>query len=1292
MDSQTFYFWQSPTSTKAFSGITVRRSTFHGFGDHGLTIISWPQEGSLDTNRDTYAYTTDVSLTDNHFYNAWTPAKDADGTTPVSAAGIVLNRVKHCDARFNTFIRMAGSGLWAVQTYNLTFSRNLVAYSRRVTDACANHVDIQNDDSVFEYNVGYRNEGGYFESMGLSDNNVARFGISVDDGQEDAADGDRTHHANTIFLTGYAGQGSPRVPPTNVTVHNNLIVTTANTTQHFSFQDRPKNVLFANNEWIVGHGTIELLPSAYNVAELVGEANLVGGNVQAQLNFDALLSTTGTKRFAAAAAGEYAAQLADTVAAYVDAMPPALLRFEEVQALVCALAQPVAVTLAKSAMTPSSKADARLYAQHGALAPAGVDFCERACEGGSCASFVGAIRYVAPPSSPPSPPSPPLPSPLTPPLPSSLPPSMTKWSSLIDNVLVGLDAFRLPSVEGRADAGLYAAGFRRGSTDHNGRMSSAGVGFGLLGLCFNARLGRMSADAAAVRLHETLVQFDAYWWPLCEQARLCPHWLVAANDGVRLGPWGNDQLSTIDTAIFVAAAHYATNCLQPHAGGAVSALVDKYLLNLSWAHSLPTTCDDNRMKMLVGVDGSDTRPWNEYHILVYVAAAAAAAAERRGDGAYVQDIGHCPALVYHHRYWRPDAYGLSVPGAEHAFTYAGGTLLTARPGHAVPDFLIAFVDMLTSEIPRSLMVAQATASQAYWRAVLGHLQEEPSPYNFDWLPNASASRALAQRLEGVAGVSAGMTPASTWPSGRDSYDASAMNSGNAADASGGSNPNFVYHMPSAYSFAPHVPGLREALIRMYDEGVSTFPLQRLDGGGVVQVPWQGSVRFPEWKSNEINIVDYALAAFGLPHEQPAAFANGSFVLQIGLAPSQHAPCAAALLRPIAASHGMASAPLANDGDPATVWEATGADGEWALTINLGSPRHVRNVTVHWGVAHAASYSVMLGSDGESWAAAVAEFGGASHAASSAPSVTTPTGDVGAAHQWLRITSHTNASLPAAGWALSALGTSCTAACASDGRHCVEDALDANNGAVDSMADFSALLTALDPPRACSSGTTNYGSNTNVPSFAPRGASGAWCAVSSAARPISSFDCDASPPSDQSRVCFCSQPAGSAPSFTRSAPSFTPRGTISQASCALTSADRASSSYDCAATADANSQRLCYCAPAAPCKQWCSNNKQPWTTKCTWNDCKGCAGCLDGSASNVEEKDGDDALSSNAIVAISVVVLVAVAVSVFAAFRMLSRRKAQSAQQQATITTTTATAAGSEPVELQTCVKKDKENI
>eukprot|EP00966_Prymnesium_polylepis_P310635 7177175-Prymnesium_polylepis.1 len=40
------------------------------------------------------------------------------------------------------------------------FSHNFVAFSTRATDSTTNHVDIQNDDSFFEYNIGYRNEVG----------------------------------------------------------------------------------------------------------------------------------------------------------------------------------------------------------------------------------------------------------------------------------------------------------------------------------------------------------------------------------------------------------------------------------------------------------------------------------------------------------------------------------------------------------------------------------------------------------------------------------------------------------------------------------------------------------------------------------------------------------------------------------------------------------------------------------------------------------------------------------------------------------------------------------------------------------------------------------------------------------------------------------------------------------------------------------------------------------------------------------------------------------------------------
>ena len=156
--SLNFYFWQSSSFKKAFSGISIRGCTFREFNGPGVTIISWPTDGDLDANRDSFWYTTDVEFLDNHFADAWTNETDALGTTPSSAPGIILNRVRNAIAEENTFIRMAGSGLWSTQTYNLTFSRNLVAHSRRVTDACANHVDIQNDDSVFEHNIGFKNE------------------------------------------------------------------------------------------------------------------------------------------------------------------------------------------------------------------------------------------------------------------------------------------------------------------------------------------------------------------------------------------------------------------------------------------------------------------------------------------------------------------------------------------------------------------------------------------------------------------------------------------------------------------------------------------------------------------------------------------------------------------------------------------------------------------------------------------------------------------------------------------------------------------------------------------------------------------------------------------------------------------------------------------------------------------------------------------------------------------------------------------------------------------------------
>ena len=87
-------------------------------------------------------------------------------------------------------------------------------------------------------------------------------------------------------------------------------------------------------------------------------------------------------------------------------------------------------------------------------------------------------------------------------------------------------SFRVATDAARADSGLYWNALGVGRVEEM-YLSSASVGFGLVGLCFDAKMGRTPTAAAALQLQETLVAFDAFWWPTCIEVDgwLCPHWL-----------------------------------------------------------------------------------------------------------------------------------------------------------------------------------------------------------------------------------------------------------------------------------------------------------------------------------------------------------------------------------------------------------------------------------------------------------------------------------------------------------------------------------------------------------------------------------------------------------------------------------------------------------------------------------------------------------------------------------------------------------------------------------------------
>jgi hypothetical protein len=56
---------------------------------------------------------------------------------------------------------------------------------------------------------------------------------------------------------------------------------------------------------------------------------------------------------------------------------------------------------------------------------------------------------------------------------------------------------------------------------------------------------------------------------------------------------------------------------------------------------------------------------------------------------------------------------------------------------------------------------------------------------------------------------------------------------------------------------------------------------------------------------------------------------------------------------------------ATDGDPATVWQATGANSAW-LSVDLGTVRSINRVRVEWGFLYAVGFAVQVSSDGQTW--------------------------------------------------------------------------------------------------------------------------------------------------------------------------------------------------------------------------------------------------------------------------------------------------------------------------------------
>jgi hypothetical protein len=232
------------------------------------------------------------------------------------------------------------------------------------------------------------------------------------------------------------------------------------------------------------------------------------------------------------------------------------------------------------------------------------------------------------------------------------------------------------------------------------------------------------------------------------------------------------------------------------------------------------------------------------------------------------------------------------------------------------------------------------------------------------------------------------------------------------ESHGGGNPNFLIHLPAAFSYLPELQydaDLQRIWLSEYGlYSVDSTAMPNYDAATKAhqfKVPWVFSLRHPTWKPPFMTMVDFGFALFGLARAHPKIFKNGSFALKLKPLPERNL-CDAARYKPIASSSFRTGnydlAQFANDEDSTTRWISAWKGGDagtpW-IAVDLEAERPMHNVTVHWEASHPSKYDVEYSSDGSTWTKALEQE--IDDAADwSSPHITTSL--TGVTARWLRI--------------------------------------------------------------------------------------------------------------------------------------------------------------------------------------------------------------------------------------------------------------------------------------------------
>lgn len=117
--------------------------------------------------------------------------------------------------------RMAarGSGIWCFRTKNLVVQNNRFMHARGIKDSFGMHIDIGNQDVVYQYNYSEDNEGGFVEVLGGNRNVGYRYNISVGDGWRSRG----TQLGRIFWVGGWSGTVNAPIASDSVFIYNNSV-------------------------------------------------------------------------------------------------------------------------------------------------------------------------------------------------------------------------------------------------------------------------------------------------------------------------------------------------------------------------------------------------------------------------------------------------------------------------------------------------------------------------------------------------------------------------------------------------------------------------------------------------------------------------------------------------------------------------------------------------------------------------------------------------------------------------------------------------------------------------------------------------------------------------------------------------------------------------------------------------------------------------------------------------------------------------------------------------------------